>query len=118
MSSKSKELYKLPKGWSVPDPEEARFLHQELQKELPQWHLLYGVPVVTFAVSDGIDDVIFHHQNDPGRFTTIHLTMSGRTEVEGCPSVDFYGSFSEFLENEARITAWLKNHAQKVGKNE
>jgi len=113
-SSDPSERHELPDGWDWPDADEAVNLHAELQRELPPGHLLYGVPVVTFAMRDGIDDVLFRHRDEPDRFTVIHLSWLGRTEINAQhPTVEFDGSFSEFLEEEARIVSFLREVARE-----
>ena len=88
----------LPEGWIYPDAEEAQRLFSELQRELPPGHLLDGVAVNVFASADGIDDVLFRHRDHPDRFTVIHLSWLGRTEINAQhPTVEFDGSFAEFL---------------------
>lgn len=89
----------LPEGWYLAGTGEAKRLLDELQRELPQGHLLHGVPVETFAHRRGAtDDVLFRHVGDPARFTIVHLTWIGRTELDArYPSVAFDGTFDEFL---------------------
>jgi hypothetical protein len=114
MSSHAPEHHELPDGWFWPDADEAQGLHAELQRELPPGHLLFGVPVVTFATRRGIDDVLFRHRQEPDRFTVIHLSWLGRTEIDAQhPTVEFDGSFAEFLSEEERIVAFLREVARK-----
>jgi hypothetical protein len=110
------EHHELPEGWVRPDVDETHSLHDELQRELPPGHTLYGVPVITFATRRGIDDVLFRHQNEPDRFTVIHLSWLGRTEINALhPTVEFDGSFSGFLAEEKRIDAFLRETQKKHG---
>lgn len=93
----------LPKGWEYPDPEESAGLHAELQRELPKGHLLYGVEVETFAAAIGNDDFLFRHINEPARFTVVHLTWIGDTEINAeHPTVEFHGTYAEFLAEQER----------------
>jgi hypothetical protein len=93
----------LPAGWHYPDAAESERLHAELQRELPPGHSLFGVPVTTFAASDGTDDTLFRNRNEPERFTVIHLTWLGRTEINSeHPTVEFDGTFVEFLADQER----------------
>lgn len=94
----------LPGGWFYPDAEEAQRLFSELQRELPPGHLLDGIAVDVFASADGIDDVLFRHRDHPDRFTVIHLSWLGRTEINALHStVEFDGSFAEFLADQKRV---------------
>ena len=97
------ERQPLPEGWYYTDTSESEHQHAELQRELPPGHLLYGVPVRTIAWRDGAsDDVLFQRLDDPTRFTVVHLTWRGRTEVDKrFPTVELDGSFQHFLDEEA-----------------
>ena len=80
-------------------------LHAELLRELPPGHLLAGRTVETFAWRDGTtDDVLFRHTDEPERFTVIHLSWLGRTEINAeHPTVEFDGTFAGFLSEEKRL---------------
>jgi len=95
----------LPEGWHYPDSTMSQSLHAELHRELPPGHLLTGCEVETFAwTRGGTDDVLFRHAREPQRFTMIHLTWLGRTEINAKhPSVVFDGSFEEFIVGEERL---------------
>src|SRR6185437_1560158 len=103
----------LPEGWFYPDAAIAESLHAELQRELPPGHLLTGLEVQTFAWRHGAsDDVLFRHVRDPDRFTVIHLSWLGRTEINAKhPTVEFDGSFAQFLADEARVISFLQEEA-------
>ncbi|HEX9997072.1 MAG TPA: hypothetical protein VGB45_08015 [Abditibacterium sp.] len=97
----------LPEGYYYPAEKEAAHLHAELQRELPEGHLLFGVPVETFAAYEDNQDVLVCHTNQPERFTLIHLTWVGKTEISAYyPSVTFDGNFAGFLEQEQRFDAF------------
>lgn len=88
----------------------ANIHHAELQRELPPGHLLHGVPVENFAWSRGSDDVLFRHLNEPDHFTIIHLSWLGRTEINAQhPTVEFDGSFAEFLAYYEKLLTFLKD---------
>ncbi len=94
----------LPASYFYPDAEEGARLHAELLRELPPGHPLAGVPLETFAASRGTDDTLFRFRGNPRRFVIVHLTNSGRTEIdEHHPSVEFDGTFEEFLEREREL---------------
>lgn len=94
----------LPEGWFRATPAEAARLLGELRRELPYGHVLDGVAVETFAHRDGAtDDVLFRHLDGPERFTVVHLTWRGATEIDQHhPRVEVDGSFDEFLAYEWR----------------
>lgn len=95
----------LPEGWFYPDLATAQGLYAELQQELPPGHLLYGRAVETFAWREGAtDDVLFRHLDEPKRFTVIHLSWRGHTEINAqYPTVEFDGTFEEFSAMEERL---------------
>jgi hypothetical protein len=106
--SNSSKLPKLPEGWFYPeDSGIAAGLHAELQRELPPGHLLFGHAVETFAYRRDQDDVLFRHQDEPDRFTVIHLTWIRKREINAeHPSVCFDGPFERFFAEEE--TYYLK----------
>jgi hypothetical protein len=95
----------LPLGWFYPDADTALTLHAELLRELPPGHLLTGRVVDVFAWRGGAtDDVLFRHRDEPERFTVIHLSWLGRTEINAeYPAVEFDGPFAAFLAAEKRL---------------
>jgi hypothetical protein len=53
---------------------------------------------------EGNDDVLFLHVSEPHRFTVVHLTWLGRTEINAKhPTVVFDGTFSDFIANEEEL---------------
>lgn len=82
MAKNDEKRPELPIGYCYPDVEEAARLHDELQRELPPGHLLYGVPVEVFAARETTDDVLFRHLKTLQHFTVVHLTWIGRTEID------------------------------------
>ena len=92
---------KLPPGWEYTDAEYAAGLLVELQRELPPGHPLYGVRLEAVAACCD-DDTLFRHIDEAGLFTVVHLTLTGKQEIEGHPTVPFQGSFAEFLAREWR----------------
>ena len=89
----------LPKGWLPPNSEKAVQLYKELQKELPDGHILYNKAVTVVAHREGTDDILCQYKDDETHFTVIHLTWSGKKEVDkGYPYVECDGSFNDFLE--------------------
>lgn len=104
MSSSQSNRPLLPEGYFTPDAREAAHLHAELLRELPADHPLFGVPLETFAASDGTDDTLFRFRGNPQRFVLVHLTWLGRTEIdENHPNILFDGTFAEFLEQEKEL---------------
>ena len=71
----------------------------ELQRELSDDHVLKGVAVETVAHRGAAnDDVLFRRIAEPQRYAIVHLTWSGRPDIDArWPSVVFEGTFEEFL---------------------
>ena len=85
-------------GWHNPNAAIAHSLRAELKREVPPGHLLYQRPVDVVAYREDQDDVLCRHQDDPDRFTVIHLTWSCKKEVYvDHPSVCFDGKFEAFF---------------------
>ena len=102
--TKEQLLSLLPKGWFVSDTEKAIQLYKELQGELPEGHILYKKEVFVLAHREGTDDILCQHKDDKTHFTVIHLTWSGKEEVDTKhPYVECDGSFNDFLEYENRF---------------
>jgi hypothetical protein len=91
-------------GWYYPDAEPARGLRDELQRELPPGHLLYGRAVDVVIYRKDCDDVLFRHRDEPDRFTVIHLTWIRKREIDAeHPSICFDGTFEEFIAIEQKF---------------
>lgn len=95
----------LPEGWFYPEVQIAEDLHAELQRELTPGHLFHGRAVQAFAWREGAtDDVLFRHVDQPARFTVIHLSWSGKQEINAQhPTVEFDGTFEAFVAEEERL---------------
>jgi hypothetical protein len=74
-------------------------LLDELQRELSDGHILKSVIVETVAHRGGAsDDVLFRRIGEPQHYAIVHLTWSGRPEIDPrWPSVIFEGTFEELL---------------------
>lgn len=101
MSNSLSERPLLPESYFYREEAAEKEFHAELQRELAPGHLLYGVRVQIFATRDGTDDVLFQHLDQPERFTVVHLTWRGRTEISShYPAVLFDGTLADFLASE------------------
>ena len=98
------QISRLPKGWFVSGEEDTTRLHNELQLELPPEHILYGKPVQVVAHREGTDDVLCRHNDNPDRFTVIHLSWAMKEEINrDHPTVEVDGGYESFLSYEARF---------------
>jgi hypothetical protein len=99
-------LQRLPEGWFRSSLEIATDKERELSLELTRGHLLDGVAVRVVAHREGTDDVLCWHIREPQRFTVIHLTWRGATEIDAKhPWVEADGTFEDFLAYEQK---WLR----------
>ena len=89
----------MPEGWFYATEEESKSLWKELQKELPEGHILFEKPIQVIAHRRGAtDDILCKHLDETDRYTVIHLTWSMKTEIdERFPMVEADGSFTEFV---------------------
>ena len=95
----------LPPGWLRAIDTKALQLYEELQRELVKEHILYGKNIKVFAHRDGAnDDILVQHLNHPNRWTVVHLTWSGKKEVNNTyPAVIFDGTYEDY---EKACTSW------------
>jgi hypothetical protein len=98
--------HELPDGWRRLGPEEAAGRLRVLKGEMSAHHPLSGVDLEATAARTSNDDVLYRHVSDPARLTIVHLTWTGRRQTTpDFPSVEFDGSYAEFLEQERRLAA-------------
>ena len=110
-----------PEGW-FNDAAEIHEKYLEYFRELPslkpQAHALAGVPVQVIAYREGNDDILLRVLKSvrvpsrglkgeatlralvSGDVCVVHLTWSQRREVADHPTLEFAGSFEEFLASE------------------
>ena len=102
MQDRDNQTYALPSGWFYPSKDIARKLHDELARELHPAHRLSGRVLAVYAWRDGAtDDVLVRHLEEDDRFTVVHLSWSGHTEIDAIhPTIEYDGTFSGFLEFE------------------
>lgn len=97
-------MSKLPDGWYPASAEESERLHTELQKELPNGHLLKNKRIEVVAHRNGATDDILCEwkESENERFTVIHLTWKMKEEIDSrFPQVESDGVFQDFLDYEA-----------------
>ena len=95
------EAQDLAEGWRVLSPEEREFIQREYELELPiespQIHPLAGILVRVIADCAGNDDVLVQHLSELDLFSVVHLTWRMAQEVPNHPTLEFTGSFAEFV---------------------
>ncbi|WP_133117940.1 hypothetical protein [Burkholderia ubonensis] len=69
----------------------------ELDIEIHPDHPFHGRALTVLAHAKGNDDVLCAHNDEPGRYSFIHLTWSGRPELGNCPTIDFDGDWNGVL---------------------
>lgn len=95
----------LPEGWFYATSGERESLYEELQRELPQVHLLFKKPVQVIAHrAAATDDILCRRLDEPGRYTVIHLTWAMKMEIDArYPTIEVDGRFQDFLAYERRF---------------
>lgn len=86
--------------WSTAG-KDARFhdtFHDQLRREVPPGHVMYGVPARMIARHDASDDTLFELLDGSGRVAVVHLTWAKRRERLPWPGTDVYPSLRAFAE--------------------
>jgi hypothetical protein len=90
----------LAEGWRHCLDAEASNLKAEYARELPDIHPLAGLAVEVLACRDGNDDILLRHVEDESRYSTVHLTWLMRRESPNHPTLEFTGTYPEFVARE------------------
>jgi hypothetical protein len=88
--------------FSIQKPEAATAdsIVAELKLELSEKHLLYNQPVTLLARRTDCDDMLFKFGTPNERFAVVHLTYSGKREVNlDFPRTEVFDSFADFAKN-------------------
>ncbi|MEM9154794.1 MAG: hypothetical protein AAGB13_07100, partial [Cyanobacteria bacterium P01_F01_bin.33] len=72
-----------------------RSLEREACKEIPPGHPLYGKALTALARRRDRDEVLFEIDGGP-LLACVHLTWTGRVEIEGFPLMTSYASLADF----------------------
>jgi hypothetical protein len=71
----------------------------ELRRELGPDHPLYGSAATAIARRIDTDDVLFEVTGALPRFAVVHLTWSGRPEIDArWPAVTFFSDLKDWIE--------------------
>jgi hypothetical protein len=77
---------------------EAEELVAELQREMGAGHPLAGIAAVPVARRDDRDDVLFELPDREPRYVLVHLTWSGRREIDArWPHTEFFQDWEDWL---------------------
>lgn len=82
--------YKLP--WASCD----EHLEEQLQKEVSQGHVLYGVKAKAIARRVDTDDVLFELADHEFNFAMVHLTWQEKPSSPEWPYTEMYRDFSDW----------------------
>jgi hypothetical protein len=75
-------------------------LVRELQRELTEQHVLYGVPVIPLARRADQDDVLFATGDPSKPLAVVHLTWRGSTEIDPrWPITTTYRGWQDWIEH-------------------
>jgi hypothetical protein len=90
---------KFKQPWVAVGPEEAAKLEKELSLELSLVHHLSLVDRRAVARRVDTDDVLFEINPHLCECVVVHLTWSGRAEMEsGFPQAELFATFSDFVQ--------------------
>jgi hypothetical protein len=85
---------------------DADALVAELERELPEKHVLYKKPVKALARRTDCDDVLFQICDSSEQFAIVHLTWSGKRDLHpNFPWTEIFKSFAEFDKNKMQPDA-------------
>jgi len=76
--------------------EEAQLLKKELQGEVGEQHVLFGLPVSVLARRVDKDDVLFFLEDGSGRCAVVHLTWSHKREATPWPRTTLYSDLQDW----------------------
>ena len=82
---------------------DSTFHIEELKKELSRDHLLFGVNLYPVAKRIDNDTVCFHEANGDERYFEVHLTWSGKVEVDNFPKTIVYKDFDDWFVNKCLL---------------
>ncbi|MEH6812831.1 MAG: hypothetical protein V7677_09920 [Motiliproteus sp.] len=103
-----------PEKWSRLSDSEAHSFVQELKSELPQGHLLTGLPLKAIGRRDGRDQFLFLLEDGSNKLATVHLTWSEETDPKW-PWTEIFNSFDHWITSvEGVVNARLHNQQQRI----
>lgn len=96
----------LPAGWEILDRERNRVFNDEIAREAPKGHQLFGEPVRSVAKAAGSDDVIIESPGVGGKWAIVHLTYQVETDPQW-PLVRRFATWEALVtEAERMATTW------------
>jgi hypothetical protein len=93
MTSNVRHCMNFPEPWYV--PHNPTSLEEQLQRELPPGHSLFGIPVRAIAQRVDCDDVLFQLVDGSDRVAVVHLTFSISSDPTW-PATTFFPSLAVF----------------------
>jgi hypothetical protein len=90
----------LPAGWVGLDQPGNSYFNDEIAREVPNGHLLWGEPFRSVARAIGSDDVLVEVQ---GRWALVHLTYKPEPDPRW-PAIQRYGSWEDAIQAAAALT--------------
>lgn len=89
------EENKLPENWELIDSEVQRKFSDELKREAPSGHVLFGVNASAIAKREDRDDFLFIIEHPEYKYAEVHLTWSIETDP-AWPSASLFKSIDEW----------------------
>ena len=100
-----KTPFELLTPWEPIDSEASAKFEDEYAVEIGKAHPLYGVPVKAIARRADRDDVLFRLLRHLCDYAVVHLTWSGREEVDPAwPALEIYADADDLMEKCLRPT--------------
>ena len=100
-----KPRFELLTPWEPTDPESSDRFEDEYAAEIGKGHPLNGVPVKAIARRMDQDDILFRLLRHLCEYAVVHLTWSGREEVDPrWPAFEIYADAPDLMERCIRPT--------------
>ena len=83
--------------WSAISPDDRQGIEDELQREMPDGHVLVECAILAVGASDNYDDVLFVTDCPNRPIAAVHLAWSAETDP-AWPSTSVYASIDEWVD--------------------
>jgi hypothetical protein len=86
----------------IEDPDFARAIEDELNRERSSAHALSGLPLVAIGQHTGTDDFLFRVDDGSGRLALVHLTWAGKRETPPWPQSMLFADVADWIDQGMR----------------
>ena len=96
----------LPAGWEILDRARNRVFNDEIAREAPEGHQLFGEPFRSVAKAIGSDDVIIESPKAEGKWAIVRLTYQVESDPNW-PRVRRFAAWEDLVEEaESMASGW------------